>query len=190
MRLDLSTGKTLWKEQGEFSDAGPILIRDGALYVSHGKDGVFSKLDLSTGRTLWKKVDWNYNIWWGPIIPLPGGQVAARNRDGGLDIFACDTGEFSKYGPADHPPITTDPNTNFYSHIDSFLSDHELLYAGGCSGGSGVGACMSAFEPRTRKQKWLTAIHEKSIRVALPSPAGPPVLHENQLIFALDTEVV
>ena len=64
--VDLSTGKTLWKEQGEFSDSGPILIQDGALYVSHGSDGVFSKLDLSTGKLSGRK--------WTEIIISGGGR--------------------------------------------------------------------------------------------------------------------
>ncbi len=189
--VDLSTGKNIWKTQESFSDrgAGPLFIQDDVLYVSHGDDGVY-KFDLATGRTIWKKENHKYKIIWEPIISLPGGQIAAKDENGELDIFNCDSGKSFKYAPADHPPIPTDPMASLFSHVDVFVVDHDVLYAGGNGGGSGIGGFMAAFDPITKTQKWLSEIKEQSIHVAIPAPAAFPVLYHDQVIFQLDAGTI
>ncbi|MBS1952908.1 MAG: PQQ-binding-like beta-propeller repeat protein [Cyanobacteria bacterium SZAS-4] len=185
--VEPATGKTIWKENGKFRDDGPMLIKDGAIYASHPFDETFCKLDLATGKTLWKKKTATYRFLSKPLISLPNGYVAINCAERNLVIFNCSTGMSYKYDPADHP-ITAKQSSTTYSLIDSWLMSKGVLYTGGHSG-TGTGGCMSAFDPITRKRKWLTVIKDQHRRVT-STPAANPLLNNHQLIFPIATGTV
>lgn len=186
--IDPATGKTIWRENGNFRDASQMLIKDGAIYAAHPLDGTFCKLDLATGKTLWKKTNGSYQLFGKPMISLPGGYVAINCADLNLVVFNCSTGASYKYGPADHPPSTDKRSSNSYSLINSWLLNNGVLYTGG-NGGTGIGGYMSAFDPIIRKRKWLTAIKDQHKRVT-STPAADPLLYNHQLIFPIATGTI
>lgn len=187
--VESATGKTQWTADGTFGQRVKMLIARDALYILRSRE--LAKVDLSTGKTIWKKTNLPYLTLWYSLFSLSPNQLAAADREGGIAIFDCATGSSYRYAPADKEKFQTDSSAYCYSKTDSVLLHNNILYVGGNAGGTGIGGSyMSALDPAAKKQLWLTTIQEKSIHVAIPSPAADPVVFKNQLIFPLEIGLV
>lgn len=186
--VEIATGKTRWTADGLFRRDVKMLIAGDALYICHARE--FYKTDLASGKTVWKK-DLPFAYSFSSFFAISPNQLAAASRDGGVAILDCATGASYLYAAADKEKFQTGSDARSYSRADVVLLNKGILYVGGNSGGTGIGGSyMSAMNPATKKQLWLTPIDEKSIRVAIPSPAAAPVVFKNELIFPLEIGLV
>jgi outer membrane protein assembly factor BamB len=173
--IDLVSGKSLWKLSTGFDDMnGPILVRDGAVYVSDGQmDGQFYKLDENSGKILWQSSAY---IQSGSIVPLAETQVAAVERDGAIDIFDAASGKLEKYQATGKP-----------HQIRELAFNHGVLY---CAGTGLEGAFVRAYNPQTKEGLWVTYFEEKDDLLASGGPDSYPVFYGNSLLFEITNAMV
>ena len=172
--IDLLSGKSIWKLPTGFGElTGPMLVRDGAVYVSDGQiDGQFYKLDKNSGKILWQSKAYISN---GSLVPLAGTQVAAVEQDGAIDIFDAASGKLEKYQATGKP-----------HQVSELAFNHGVLY---CAGTGLEGAFVRAYNPDSKEGLWVTYFEESGDGSSV-GPDSYPVFYGNSLIFEIANAMV